>query len=415
MNDLGKMAPPRASDAPLAIHGGAKSRQAPMPTRFAMGPDERRMLELALDYYAERNLDPGYEGHFEKHYTALFAEMMGGGYADAVASGTAALFVAIAALELPKGSEVIVSPITDPGTLSAIVLNGLRPRLVDTAPDSFNVGLEQLEARITPNVSAAVIVHALGFAADIDLMVEAAHAKGIKVVEDCSQSHFAKRCARPVGTFGDISAFSTMYRKAHMAGASGGMVYSGDRGLFEKALVYADRGKPRYRDEFDDRDPSTYLAPALNFNTDELSCAIGIASLQRLPETMIKRLSFASDFVSRLRDASSVCEAHRFMPAASPFVYPVFVNGEAISCSPIEFAEAVRAEGIGLNSHYKYLVYDWNYIRRHLADDFDPPNARKIRDRSFMLYLNEKYGEQESRDAVKAIVKVERYFGRKDQ
>jgi dTDP-4-amino-4,6-dideoxygalactose transaminase len=185
--------------------------------------------------------------------------------------------------------------------------------------------------------------------------------------------------------------------------------------LFEKAIVHSDRGKPRYRDDFDDRDPSTYLVPALNHNTDEISCAIGIASLQRLPQTIINRLSFVSDFVARLRDSSAVCEAHRFMPTASPFVHPVFVNSEAIACSTTEFADAVRAEGIGLNPHYKYLVHDWHYIRPHLADDFDPPNARRIRDRSFMLYLNEQYGEQESRDAVKAIVKVERYFGRKDR
>ncbi|MBC3640823.1 DegT/DnrJ/EryC1/StrS aminotransferase family protein, partial [Klebsiella sp. Kps] len=89
-------------------------------------------------------------------YTDAFVEMMGGGYADAVATGTAALYVAVAALDLPKGSEVIVSPITDPGTLSAVVLNGLRPRLVDSTPDSYNVGPKQFAERITPNVSAAI-------------------------------------------------------------------------------------------------------------------------------------------------------------------------------------------------------------------------------------------------------------------
>ena len=399
-----------ANTAPLAIYGGQPVRKAPMPPRFGLGEDERRMVLEVLDYYAERKVDPGYQGAFEKIYTDAFVEMMGGGYADAVATGTAALYIAVAALNLPKGSEVIVSPITDPGTLSAVILNGLKPRLVDSKPDSYNVGPEQFAERITPNVSAAIIVHSAGYAAEIDKIVEIARARGIKVIEDCSQAHFAKHKAKPVGTFGDIAAFSTMYRKAHSTGPSGGLVYSRDLELFRSALVHSDRGKPRWRDDFDDRDPSTYLAPALNHHTDEISCAIGYASLKRLPSTIISRLAFVSDFVARLYDASNVCQAYRFMPTSSPFFYPVVVDVEAITCSKIEFAEAVRAEGIDLNPHYKYVVCEWPFIRPYLADDFDTPNARSIRDRSFNLYLNEKYGEQESRDCVKAIVKVEKHF-----
>jgi perosamine synthetase len=387
-------------------------RKTPMPPRLALGEDERKMVNEVLDYYAERKIDPGYQGVFEKLYTDAFVEMMGGGYADAVTSGTAALYVAVAALDLPKGSEVMVSPITDPGTLSAIVLNGLTPRLVDSKPDSYNVGPEQFAERITSNVSATIVVHSAGYAAEIDKIVDIAHARGIKVIEDCSQAHFAKQKAKPVGTFGDIAAFSTMYRKAHSTGPSGGLVYSRDLELFRSALVHADRGKPRWREDFDDRNPSTYLAPALNHHTDEISCGIGYASLRRLPSTILNRLSFVSDFVARLYDASNVCKAYRFMPTSSPFFYPVIVDVDAITCSKIDFAEAIRAEGIDLNPHYKYVVCEWPYMRRHLADDFDTPNARDIRDRSFNLYLNEKYGEQESKDCVKAIVKVEKHFRR---
>jgi perosamine synthetase len=413
MNEAGKTSVRATNTASLAIQGGDPVRKTPMPPRLALGEDERKMVLAALDYYAERKVDPGYQGWFEKLYTDAFVEMMGGGYADAVATGTAALYVAVAALDLPKGSEVMVSPITDPGTLAAVVLNGLKPRLVDSKPDSYNVGPEQFAARITPEVSAAIIVHSAGFAADIDRIVEIAHAHEIKVIEDCSQAHFAKQKAKPVGSFGDIAAFSTMYRKAHMTGPSGGLVYSRNLDLFRSALVHADRGKPRWREDFDDRNPSTYLTPALNHHTDEISCAIGYASLKRLPSSIVSRLAFVSDFVARLYDASDVCRAYRFMPTSSPFFFPIIVDTNAIACSKIDFAEAVRAEGIDLNPHYKYVVCEWPYIRPYLADDFDTPNARSIRDRSFNLYLNEKYGEQESRDCVKAIVKVEKHFKKK--
>jgi perosamine synthetase len=400
------------SKATLAIHGGEPVRKTPMPPRLALGDNERKMILAVLDYYRERNLDPGYEGHFEKMYCRAFTEMMGGGYADAVATGTSSLYVAVAALDLPKGSEVLVSPITDPGSLAAIVLNGLKPRLMDSKSGSYNVGPAQFVERITPNVSAVMVVHAAGQAVEIDRIVEIAHGRGIKVIEDCAQAHGALLRAKRVGTFGDIAAFSTMYRKAHMTGPSGGLVFTKDLELHHRAVAHADRGKPRWRDDFSDRDPAAYLFPALNHNTDEISCAIGLASLARLRSTIVCRLAFVSDFVARLVDASKVCSPYPFSPTDSPFFYPVMVDCDAITCGKIEFAEAVRAEGIDLNPHYRFVVWDWPYIRPYLADDFAAPNAHDICNRSFNIYLNERYGEREARDAVKAIVKVEKQFAR---
>ena len=99
-------------------------------------------------------------------------------------------------------------------------------------------------------------------------------------------------------------------------------------------------------------------------------------------------------------------------PNDAPFVYPILVDVERISCSKEHFANAVLAEGIGLNPHYRYLVSDWPWLKQYLPDDFNTPNARAIRDRSFMLYVNENYGNSEAADCTKAIVKVESYFKR---
>ncbi len=401
---------PATPDPTLAIHGGKPVRQDPMPPRMALGEAEIKMLEQAIAYYRERKADPGYQGPFEKMYADMFVEMMGGGHADAVATGTAALYVAIAALDLPKGSEVLVSPITDPGTLSAVVLNGLKPRLMDSKPDSYNIGVKEFVDRVTPAVKGAVIVHSIGQACQIDKIVAEAHARGIKVLEDCSQAHGAKVMGRPVGTFGDIAAFSTMYRKAHMTGASGGVVYTRDLELFRKALAHADRGKPRWIKDFDDRNPGTFLFPALNLHTDELSCAIGMASLGRLTDTIVKRLAYVGDVSARLVEEAAVCRPYGYSPADSPFIYPIIVETGRISCSKLEFAKAVEQEGIGLNPHYQYVVADWPWLKPHLADSFDTPNARAIRDRSFNLYLNENYGEREAADTAEAILKVERHL-----
>jgi perosamine synthetase len=395
----------------LAIHGGEPVRARRMPPRLALGDAEAHMVQQVIAYYREHEIDPGYQGPFEKLYTDAFVAMMGGGYADAVATGTASLFVALAALDLPKGSEVLISPITDPGSLSAIILNRLKPKLCDSKPDSYNIGVDEVVARLTPEVSAICLVHAAGQAAEADKIVAAAHARGVRVLEDPSQAHGAKIMGRPVGSFGDIAAFSTMYRKAHMTGPSGGVVYCRDLDLYRRVLAHADRGKPRWREDFSDRDPSTYLFPALNHHTDEISCAIGVASLGRLDKTIMRRLSYVADVAAGLAEQSRICRAYPLRPSDSPFFFPIVVDVDRIRCSKIEFAEAVRAEGIDLNPHYRFVVDEWPWMQPHLADDFKTENARSIRDRSFCLYLNENYGEAEANDTVQAILKVERHFG----
>jgi len=205
-----------------------------------------------------------------------------------------------------------------------------------------------------------------------------------------------------------------MYRKAHMTGPSGGVVYCRDLELFRQALAHSDRGKPRWREDFSDRDPSTYLFPALNHHTDEISCAIGVASLGRLNLTILRRQSFVSDVVAGLAEHAKICRPYAHSPADSPFFFPIVVDTDRISCSKIEFAEAVRAEGIDLNPHYRFVVDEWPWVQPYLADGFRTENARSIRDRTFCLYLNENYGEAEANDTVEAILKVERHFGKPD-
>jgi perosamine synthetase len=403
----------RIIDKKLAIDGGKPVRTRPMPPRFALGDAEIAMLEEAIRYYREKDVDPGYQGPFEKLYTDEFVAMMGGGYADSVATGTAAVYLAVAALNLPKGSEVIVSPITDPGSISAIILNGLRPRLADTRATDYNMGSEEVLARLTPAVSAVMVVHAGGRATDVDRIVEHVRPRGVRVIEDCSQAHGAQIFGRPVGTFGDVAAFSTMYRKIHMTGGSGGIVYSRDLAIFRNGLAHADRGKPRWESNFDDRNPETFLFPALNWNNDELSCAMGIASLRRLRDTIVRRTAFVSELASQLSDLDTMFSLLPWRPTDSPFILPMFVDMARATREKIAIAEALLAEGIGLNPHYRYVVSEWPWVRPYLADDFKPVQALSSRDRSFCLYLNENYTVDEAADIAAALLKIDRALGKK--
>lgn len=394
----------------LAAHGGPKVRNRPMPPRLAfVGREAEKAVANVLVFYRERNLDPGYQGEFEQRYCRAFVDWMGTrGYADAVNTGTAAVFVAVAALELPEGSSVLVSPVTDPGTLSAIIFNQLRPALMDSRPGSLNSGAEEFERRITPDTKAVVVVHGAGMATDIHRITDVARGRGIKVVEDCSQAHGALCDGRKVGTFGDIAAFSTMYRKAHATGGSGGVVFTRDEDLFHAVRAHSDRGKPFWREGFNERDPTTFLHPAMNFNTDEISCAIGLESLAKLPTTIERRLAFLRQLEGCLRAESAVCAPTPVTGSESPFFYPIGVNRSRLTCSKTTFAEAVRAEGIDLNPDYRYVVCEWPWAQQYLVGDTACPNAVEWRESSFNILFNENYGPQEVDDIVSAILKVER-------
>lgn len=394
----------------LAIHGGEPVRKTKMPSRRAFGPAEMHELMSAIEYYQARDEDPPYQGVFEERLCNEFSEFMGGGYTDGVSSGTSGIFVGLRALDLPAGSEVIISPVTDSGPLGCIILNGFKPVVADAAPNSFNIGVEEFLDRVTPRTSALLAIHAAGEPLQIDKIVEEAHKRGIKVLEDCSQATGALCKGKRVGAYGDIAAFSTMYRKNLTCGASSGLVYTTDHELFRKAQSHADRGKPVWRKDLDLRNPGYAFFPGLNFNTDDLSCAIGIASLRRLEETIDKRLNFLREVVRRLPEESNVCRPYAFSEGFSPFYFPIFVDTSKVKCTKIEFAEAVAAEGIGLGTHYGCLVSTWEWAQPYLSDEFITKNAISARDRSFNLYVNEQYGKQEVEDVLAAIVKVERYY-----
>ena len=352
------------------------------------------MLNEMIDYYSERDQDPGYRGEFDRRYTSGFSKFMGGGFASLVSSGTAALYVAIAALDLPRGSDVLVSPITDPGTMSAVILNGLRPRLVDTDVDSFSISTATITQRWSSNTSAILVVHPFGRAAEVGEISRLAKTQGVALIEDCSQSHGALHHGRMVGTFGDIAAFSTMYRKIHTTGGSGGVVYTMSQDLHRHALARSDRGKPRWLADFNDRDPRKYLYPALNLNSDEFAAAIGLASIARLDETIAKRRRFVRTLVQQLEVKAPQFKSWLSGVDDSPFVVPIMISGKVTKTQKLEVAHSLLAQGVGLNPDYHFLAWDCEWLRPYLTDNFEPFNARKALDKTFFLYVNEAFARE---------------------
>ncbi|MFT2111663.1 DegT/DnrJ/EryC1/StrS family aminotransferase [Marinomonas sp. 2405UD68-3] len=392
----------------LAIYGGTPSIKYPMPKRISFGKHEISTLLEAIEFYSNHDNDPGYFGPYEQQYCRKFSEYMGEGYTTAVATGTGALYVAIAALELPKNSHIIMSPITDPGSFSAITLHGFKVSLADTETNSLNTSWKQIEKVITPDTTAILLVHCAGIAADIETISNNAAVRGIKLIEDCSQSPGADYNGKKLGTFGDVAALSTMYRKSLSSGGSGGLIYTKDRDLYNKCLSYADRGKDFSKEDYQERNAEEYMFPALNWNTNELSCAIGIASLKRLDKTIEERGKFCKYLINKI-NTLRICSVPKFIQGTSPFFLTVYMS-ENSPVNKNEYCEALIAEGVELNPHYRFVVSQWQWAQPYLSKYCETPNAVLSRDNSFNIYLNENYTNEIAEALYQAMLKVESHF-----
>ncbi len=394
--------------SPLAIHGGTPVRTRPMPARKLFGAAELAAVTAVFERSWSTGIDFGYQGACEEKYTRAFCDFQGGGFADAVSSGTAAIFLAVQALDLPAGSDILISPVTDPGSVTPIIFSGHRVVIADAAPNSWNLDASMFAAALTPNTRAAVITHTAGIPAPMTDVLSIAAQHNIAVIEDCSQAHGAEYDGTKVGTFGSIAVFSTMFSKLHATGGCGGLVYTRDAARYQRVRALADRGKNFGDPQFAPREPATFLFPALNCNQDELSCAIGASTLARLPDILERRRTIAAQINTALSDTATVRPIS--IPAAArpaPFFHTVAVDTAALRVSKRIFAETIRAEGIDLNPDYRYVVADWPWLAPYLARPAATPNARTFRDRTFNILFNENYTDAEIHDIVAAIRKVE--------
>lgn len=396
----------------LAIEGGVPHRQDPMPPRVALGPAEERELLECIQYYRELGQDPPYSGRWNSMFSEAFAEYQGGGHALPVSSGTGAIYVALAALEIPRGATVLTSPVTCSGVIGAIHALGYQPKLVDSAKNSLNIDAEQVARRLTDDVRAIVITHAGGEPVDVPAINAIIGQRNIAVVEDCSQATGASLNGERVGTWGHIAAFSTMYRKNLAAGASSGLVYTRDFALYRRALSCSDRGKPLWRLDINLKDPGHAFFPALNWNSSEMSNAIGLASLRRLENTNERRRQFLRDLIAELNSRNTVCSPYTFHSGFAPFYFPIFVDSAPLTVSVDRFAEALQAEGVTLGVRYGCLVDTWPWASDLMIDNFKAVNALDTRNRSFNLHLNENYGPAEVRDIISSIEKIQQGYRR---
>ncbi len=401
-------------------------RQKAWPARHLFGEAEKQAANRLFDRAIQTGAGIGYAGEEEAAYCADFSAFLGGGYADAVNSGTNALFVALAALDLPPYSEVIVPPITDAGGVMPVSILQCLPIPADTAPGSFNVGAEQIAARITPRTRAIVVMHAAGLPVEMEPVMQLARKHGLKVVEDCAQAHGSLHHGRPVGTFGEVAAFSTMFGKTHAFGGQGGVVFTRDEALYHRVREFSDRGKPF------GRPPGVRnVVASLNFNTDELHCAIGRVQLGKLPQTIERRRTLGNALAARCEELAHVRMVCGGPADAAAYWYLLFrFEAEHYTVPKAEFVAALTREGIPFEADYNFIPsdYEWFQNRHSLGTSGLPwcapqaapvpeqwalPNARQAVAEHFRLPFHENLTLDDMADIATALRKVEAVYLRR--
>lgn len=216
--------------------------------------------------------------------------------AVALANGTVALDVALHALGIGVGDEVIVTPRTFLASVSSIVNVGAVPVFAEVDRDSQNITAETIRAVLTPRTRAVICVHLAGWSCDMDAIMALADEQDLKVIEDCAQAHGARYKGRPVGSIGHVGAWSFCQDKIMTTGGEGGMVTTNDRSLWSKMWSIKDHGKSWeavYEREHAPGFRWLHESFGTNWRMMEVQAAIGRIQLRRMPSWHKTRLSNA--------------------------------------------------------------------------------------------------------------------------
>ncbi len=235
----------------------------------------------------------GQEG---RHFEHEFAEYVGTEYAIALANGTVALDLALNALGVGAGDEVIVTSRTFLASVSSIVNAGAVPVFADVDADSQNMTADTIAAVITPRTRAAVCVHLAGWPCDMDPIMVLAQQHGLYVIEDCAQAHGARYKGRAVGSIGHVGCWSFCQDKIMTTGGEGGMVTTNDRALWSKMWSFKDHGKS-WEAVYEREHPPGFRWVHESFGTNwrmtEMQAVIGRIQLGRMPQWHETRLRYA--------------------------------------------------------------------------------------------------------------------------
>lgn len=413
----------------LMIDGGEPVRKGPWPRR--MHVDYMEFAEV-MGVITAAAKDPEKlwrtGGPKVKEFEESFAAFHGLKYGVSSSTGTAAVHLPILALtgieqKLEPGSEVITTPITDPGTVMPIILHNLIPIFADVDPLTLNITPESVEKCITDKTRAIIAVHLAGLVVDMDGIMKLARKHDLVVIEDCAQAHGAEYKGKMVGSIGDYGCFSLMAGKHITSGGEGGMTITKTEEAW-KNLHYVARSRWMPHSEIGSGIPW----PLLNYRMTEMQAACGIAQLPKLPSIVSRRRELNRRLEAGLSRLSTV-KPSKIVEGSKPSYWfsMIHVDTSAIRVSLDRFAEALGKEGIPCGARYIAIpMYEFGFIkdrqdrypwtlpdaRKGIVYKNSCPNTVKALNSVITVELHEGCTEKEVDDIITAVKKVEAHYAK---
>lgn len=239
------------------------------------------------------------KGKYGKLLEKDFAEKLGVKYAYACNSGSAAVHVAIAAINPNPGDEIVTTSVTDMGALTPIIFQGAIPVFADVDPKTLNVTADTIEKVLSDKTKAIIVTHLFGNPCEMQAIMELADSKNIPVIEDTAQSFLAKCDGKYVGTIGKIGAFSFQQGK-QMTTGEGGIVVTNDDGLARRMYLFINKAWG-----YGDQNPDHYFA-SLNYRMTELQAAVAYEQLKKLDYSVAQRQKMAALLDEKIKDIDGI-------------------------------------------------------------------------------------------------------------
>lgn len=312
------------------------------------------------------------EGPFVSQFEEAFSRRVGRQHGIACSNGSAALDIAVAALKLGPGDEVILPTFTIISCAAAIVRAGATPVVVDADPGTWNMVPEQVAAAITPRTAAIMVVHIYGLPVDMDPILDLAEQHGLAVIEDAAELIGGTYKGKPCGSFGHISTFS-FYPNKHITTGEGGMVVTDDPALAERCRSLRNlcfQAKQRFLHE----------EIGWNYRLTNLQAALGIAQLERLDWALERKKQISRIYYQRFSQLSSIiqlpCNETRY--AANIFwVFGLVIN-DKFGVDASSFMASLAAEGVGTRPFFWPIHSQPVFLRDMTFGPLKFPVAEKL-------------------------------------
>ena len=342
-----------------------------------------------------------------------FATFAGCRHAIAVANGTVALELALLALGIGPGDEVIVSCRTFIASASAVVVRGATPVVADIDPESQNLSVATVQPLLTPRTRAIIAVHLAGWPCDMDPLLELARAHDIKVIEDCAQAQGASYKGRPIGSLGDVAAFSFCQDKIMTTGGEGGMLTTNDPEIWQRAWAYKDHGKD-YDTVFSGQSGAGFRWLHHSFGTNwrmtEMQAALGRIALRKVPEWVVSRRHYGAILTETFRQirglrvtippAEMTHAYYKYYTFIEPDILPDFMTRDAI-------ISAINSAGIPCFSGSCSEIYrEKAFVAAGLTPCYRLPVARALGETSLMFLVHPTLNEEHIRHTGRVVQAV---------